>query len=92
MGLFGHVESYLPEDLKTPLSTPRGNEPVLPLRSPRARLEPDTLVLRLLINTTCEISDLFCPVFCLSPLASTFALKIILNFLVVAGVSTPIFT
>jgi hypothetical protein len=40
----------------------------------------------------CEISNLFCAVFCLSPLASTFALKIILNFLVVAGVSALIST
>ena len=92
MGLFGHVESYLPEDLKTPLSTLGRNELVLPLRLPHASFDPDTLLLCLPINTMCEISNLFCPVFCLSPLASTFALTIILNFLVVAGVSAPIST
>ena len=92
MGLFGHVESYLPEGLKTPLSTLGRNELVLTFRLPHASFDPGILLLCLLINTMCEISNLFCPVFCLSHLASTIALKIILNSLVIVGVSTPIST
>jgi len=56
VGLFGRVESYLPEGLKTPLFTPGRNELVLPLRLPHASFDPDTLLLCLLINTMCEIS------------------------------------
>lgn len=76
---------------KNPLSTPRGNEPVLPLRSPRAVWSQILWFCCLLINTTCEISDLFCPVFCLSPLASTFALEDHSELFCGCGVSTPIF-